>query len=66
MNCGTCGRAITAETQKGHVYYRCTKKQTNCNEKYVREETLTGQFKTTLQKVSLPDDWAENILNRLE
>ena len=27
MACGSCGCAITAEKQKGHVYYRCTKKK---------------------------------------
>ena len=26
LHCSTCGGAITAEIQKGHTYYRCTKK----------------------------------------
>ena len=26
LRCSTCGGAITAEIQKGHTYYRCTKK----------------------------------------
>ena len=28
LHCGECGRMITAEVQKGHTYYRCTKKGT--------------------------------------
>ena len=66
MSCGNCGRAITAEKQKGHVYYRCTKKRTNCDEKYIREEDLLNQFKEALQKVSLPDEWADKALLKLE
>ena len=65
MNCGQCGRAITAEKQKGHVYYRCTKKRTTCNEKYIREEELVAQFKEALQKVSLSDEWADQMLLKL-
>ena len=66
MNCGTCGRAITAEKHKGHVYYRCTKKNTKCEEKYLREEELSSQFKEILQKVSLSDDWTDKLLLLLE
>ncbi len=65
MSCGSCTRAITAERQKGHVYYRCTKKRTDCNEKYVREEDLLLQFKDTLQKVSLPDSITDQLLAKL-
>ena len=51
LACGECGCAITAETQKGHNYYRCTKKKVVCSQKYVREELLTEQVKSFLQKV---------------
>ena len=66
MRCGECGRMITAELQKGHVYYRCTKRLTNCNQKYVREEELAAQIKSFIQKVSLCDDWTKKILEQLE
>jgi len=65
MKCGTCGCAITAEKHKGHIYYRCTKKKGVCAEKYIREEILTDQLKNIMQKVSLSDDWADNMLNEL-
>ena len=57
---------ITAEVQKGHVYYRCTKKGTNCNQPYIREEELDRQLSTLLQKVSLREDWAEKLLTLLK
>ncbi len=65
MSC-PCGCAITAERQKGHVYYRCTKKKGPCDEKYTREEELIRQLNKILQKVSLPDGWGEKMLKQLE
>jgi len=55
MNCGICGCSITAEKQKGHVYYHCTKKRAECDGKYVREEDLVEQFRKILESYSLPD-----------
>ena len=66
MACGECGCAITAETQKGHNYYRCTKKKNPCSQKYVREELLTEQVKTFLQKVSLSSQDTEKVLRELD
>jgi len=66
MKCGNCDCLITAEKQKGHHYYRCTKKKQTCNEKYLREENLVEQMKGIIQKVSLPDDWANNMLAEID
>lgn len=66
LKCGECGCAITAETQKGHSYYRCTKKKDTCSQPYIREEILASQISDILQKVSLPEDWAEPMLAELE
>ena len=66
LTCGECKCAITAETQKGHNYYRCTKKREICSQKYVREEILTEQIKSFLQKVSLPSQDTEKVLRELD
>jgi hypothetical protein len=66
LACGECGCAITAETQKGHNYYRCTKKRQMCSQKYVREELLTEQMKSFLQKVSLSSQDTEKVLRELD
>ena len=58
FRCGECGCFITTETQKGHNYLRCTKRKNPCEQKYVREEIITSQIRTEIQKVSLPLDWA--------
>ena len=44
MKCGECGCSITAETQKGKVYYRCTKKKGACYQKYTREDLLENRL----------------------
>ena len=65
MACGECGCAITAETQKGHNYYHCTKKREACSQKYIREELLVEQVKIFLQKVSLSSQDAEKVFSEL-
>src|SRR3989339_726849 len=66
LKCGECGCAITSETQKGHNYYRCTKKRDKeCSQKYIREEVLARQISDEIQKVSLSSAWAEWMLSEL-
>ena len=66
--CGECNMMITAEVQKGHTYYRCTKKSKiiKCTQPYIREEKLDKQLSALIQKVSLPQDWADELLNMAE
>ncbi|MBU2416350.1 recombinase family protein, partial [Patescibacteria group bacterium] len=67
MKCASCGASITAEIQKGHNYYRCTKKKGVCQEKhYLREEVLSEQIKSFLQKVSLSSQDTEKVLAALD
>ena len=66
LRCGECGRMITAEIQKGHTYYRCTKKNIICKQPYVREEELDRQLSSLLQKFSLRPDWAAGLRKKLE
>ena len=67
MKCASCECSITAETQKGHNYYRCTKKKGLCQEKhYLREEALTEQIRSYLQKVSLSSQDTKKVLAALE
>jgi len=67
MKCASCGASITAEIQKGHNYYRCTKKKGICQEKhYLREEVLSEQIKSFLQKVSLSNQDTEKVLAALD
>ena len=77
ISCASCGMMITGEhkfkrQKNGNVheytYYRCTKKRKDfvCRESAVREEELDRQLSSEIQKVSLPKDWAEELLKMAE
>lgn len=53
LTCSECGCSITAEMQKGHKYYRCTKKKGKCSQKYVREEVLQKKLDKILKQISI-------------
>ncbi len=63
--CSNCGAAITAERQKGHHYYRCTRKKAPCQEPYVREEALAQQIKAAIDAVALPSEPHQKMLDEL-
>ncbi len=70
MKCGVCGRAITAEIQKGHTYYRCTG-HGGCEQKkvYTREEDIEVQLVNALGKLEVEDveffDWLKDALREV-
>ena len=72
--CGECGYAITAERKikrngKIYHYYHCTfkSKTTKCSQtRFLREEELSKQVAEQVQKVSLPDEWREKYLEKLD
>jgi DNA invertase Pin-like site-specific DNA recombinase len=71
LRCSTCGGAITGEIQKGHTYYRCTKKSNaalrlSCKQPYIREEDLNIQISDLLKPFSLRADWADDMLTRVK
>src|SRR5207248_2273601 len=69
LQCAECGGAITAEVQKGHTYYRCTKKnliRKRCNQPYIREESLDSQLSALLFPYALRKDWSNDMLARLD
>ena len=67
LHCAACACAITAEIQKGHHYYRCTHKRGPCDQrKYLREEGVLEEVRRIVERVSLPDDWAGNMLIELD
>jgi site-specific DNA recombinase len=72
--CGSCGYSITAERhikKSGlhFTYYRCTRKnrQMACAEQgYLRQEALAEEVKRNTALVTLPDEWKEKFLVKLE
>ena len=67
IKCGECGAAITGERQKGHHYYRCTRKLGPCSQKrFIREEALTDELRANTARVSIPDDSGSRMLAQVE
>ena len=72
--CGSCGYSITGErhTKKSGLrfrYYRCTgkSKTQRCeNRSFIREEKFAGEVKRNAQLVTIPDEWREKFLARVE
>ncbi len=62
LRCGECGCMVTAEIQKGHTYYHCTKQRGACSQRYLREEALLAQIQQALLKVSLDTETKDQIL----
>jgi len=65
--CDECGYSVTAELQKGHNYYHCTKRNMDCSQrKYVREETLLQQVLETFDKFKVDNsrllEWIRKAL----
>ncbi|MEI6438252.1 MAG: recombinase family protein [Candidatus Omnitrophota bacterium] len=57
MVCGQCGCAITAEIQKGkYVYYHCTGYKGKCQDHFIREEELAGQFTDIVKNIHIDDE----------
>jgi hypothetical protein len=68
LHCGGCGYSVTAEVQKGHTYYRCTRKNRahQCKQPYVREEALDAEISALLKPFALRSDWADEMLSRIK
>lgn len=68
LRCGECGSSITAEKQKGHTYYRCTKKRRDyrCRQRYIREEALDREITDILSPYALPNGWGDDLLALFE
>ena len=72
--CNSCGYAITAERhiKKSGLrfhYYRCTHKnrERHCEERiFVRQEKLAEEVKRNAQLITIPDEWKEKFLARIE
>ncbi|MBI2599762.1 recombinase family protein [Candidatus Daviesbacteria bacterium] len=77
FRCGQCGMMITAEIKEKfykttnhhatYIYYRCTKKSkvVKCNQPFIRQEDLDRQLSDNIATVSLRQDWADKMLDKL-
>ncbi len=66
LSCSECGCSITAEKQKGHIYYRCTKSRGKCGQPYIREEELQIQLAGIFDPLIIDKQTSDFIHARLK
>lgn len=67
IQCGECGAAITGERQKGHHYYRCTRKLGPCSQKrFIRGEALTDELRAVTARIAIPAEPGSLMLLELD
>ena len=62
MTCAECGCKITAETQRGHVYYRCTHGKDCSQRTYAREEALFAEVERILGRIDITPDIVDALI----
>jgi site-specific DNA recombinase len=67
FRCAECGCSITAEVQKGHTYYRCSKKKRGikCTQPFIREECLADVISELLHPFALSVQTGNDMRRRL-
>lgn len=67
MSCGECGRPVTAERQKGHVYYHCTGAKVGCGQRaWTREEVVAAELTSLFCRLRLPQPFLDYSLGKLK
>ena len=66
FQCGECGCAITAEIQKGHIYYHCTYRKGCCSQRsWLKSEDLEEQVVAVIRRLVIPRSFLEFAFKRL-
>jgi site-specific DNA recombinase len=66
LRCDECGGPVTAERQKGHVYYHCTGNGGPCTQRHwMREEVLEERFAEILGRLRIDPEFLDYSFERL-
>lgn len=66
LRCEHCGRSITPETHKGHIYYHCTQSNGKHGAQWVREEVITEEIGNFFKNIEIPEKYITQILDTLK
>lgn len=65
--CAECGCGITAEIQKGHIYYHCTHRKGPCSQRaWLKAEELEDQLVGVIQKLIIPRSFLEFAFSKVK
>lgn len=59
LTCAECGHAVTAERQKGHVYFHCANRKKRCKWPWIRLEKLGEMLSEVASRISLSEEAAQ-------
>ncbi len=66
FTCAECGCSITAEVQRGHTYYRCTKSKGKCSQPFIREEALEREVELILELLEMDQEMIDIIVESVK
>lgn len=66
IKCSTCGRTVTPERSKGHIYYHCTQYNGKHGAKWLREEELTRQLAEAIQAIRPTQEQFDEVTEALK
>ncbi len=67
FKCGECECSITAEIQRGHIYYHCTHKKGDCSQRtFLKSEILEEQLVDVIQRLVIPTSFLEFAFKKLK
>ncbi len=67
FKCGECGCGITAEIQKGHIYYHCTHRKGYCSQRtWISEENMEEQIRGVIDRLVIPASFVEFAFKKLK
>lgn len=64
ITCNKCGCAVSGDIKKQkYVYYSCSNSKGICKKKWIKEEVIVKTLLETFDKISLPDDKIQKIID---
>ncbi|MBK8464944.1 MAG: recombinase family protein [Chloracidobacterium sp.] len=63
VRCGSCGKSLIGERQKGHVYYRCHTR--GCVQSPFREEAVSKEFLQVLREIEFSNEETEYLRSEI-
>ncbi len=63
--CGECGRSVVGDIRKGHIYYHCTRHETNCTQRqYTRQEVLEKQISEFFEALEVKNERVVEVIRK--
>lgn len=65
IKCGACGCYLSAQIQKGHIYYHCSQSKGKCKHPYIRQEIIDAEFEKLFESIHITEEQKNLVLQGL-